>query len=156
MFRQAKEHIRYWGFLLVKFAGAALGAWASLAFLNLIRPPQTPFLHSTHVNFTEDLTYTTLLGVWFLFSYGLFYLAVWDQRYRCRTCLRRLRMPVETGSYSHMLRLGRPRIEYICAYGHGSLNVEEIQFPGKVSPEWTERGDIWSELFASKQANDHE
>ena len=46
---------------------------------------------------------------------------IWDQRYRCRVCLRRLRMPVETGSWSRMLQFGRPRIEYICPYGHGTL-----------------------------------
>jgi hypothetical protein len=152
MFQQVKDHVRYWGFLLLKCIAAALGATLALAFLNLGWPPATPWFHLNEYQFCQDLTYTALAGVWFLFSYGLFYLAFWDQRYRCRTCLRRLRMPVETGSYGYMLQLGRPRIEYICPYGHGSLNIEEIQFPGKVPPEWTERGDIWSELFASKHA----
>jgi len=76
--------------------------------------------------------------------------------YRCRTCLRRLCMPIETGSWSYMLRLGRPQIEYICPYGHGKLNVEELQISGTVTPEWTEHGDIWSELFASKSDTDRE
>jgi len=48
-----------------------------------------------------------------------------------------------------MLRLGRPQIEYICPYGHGKLNVEELQISGKVAPEWTEHGDLWQELFAT-------
>ena len=85
--------------------------------------------------------------------YGLFYLAIWDQKYRCRTCLRRLRMPVETGSYGYMLQLGRPQIEYICAYGHGKLNVDEVQISGATLPEWTEQGDMWAELFAAKVAD---
>ena len=40
------------------------------------------------------------------------------------------------------------QIEYICAYGHGKLNVDEVQISGTVAPEWTEQGDIWDELFA--------
>jgi hypothetical protein len=152
MFRKAKakDQVRYWGFLLVKLLGAALGSAAAIWFLNLFWLPATPLFHLNQYQFCWNLTYTTLVGVWFLFSYGLFYLAIWDQRYRCRTCLRRLRMPVETGSWGYMLQLGRPRIEYICAYGHGTLNIEELQFPGKVPPEWTENGDMWAELFAGR------
>ena len=58
-------------------------------------------------------------------------------------------MPVETGSWSHMLRLGRPAMEYICPYGHGTLNIEELKIAGAIPPDWTEHGDIWSELFAA-------
>jgi hypothetical protein len=158
VFVNVKTHLRYWGFLLLKLAAAAVGAACSLWFLNLFFRPYTPFLQ--FVNYDKflsgyfDLAYTTLLGVWFLFAYGLFYLAIWDQRYRCRTCLRRLRMPIETGSWGHMLQLGRPQIEYICAYGHGKLNVAEIQISGTVAPEWTEQGDIWTELFAETKAGD--
>jgi hypothetical protein len=149
---------RFWGFLLLKLAAAAFGAAGSLWLLNLFFAPYTPFLQ--FLNYEKfgsgyfDLAYTTLLGVWFLFAYGLFYLAIWDQRYRCRTCLRRLVMPIETGSWGHMLRLGRPQIEYICPYGHGKLNVDEVQISGTVSPAWTQQGDIWAELFAKSEAGD--
>jgi hypothetical protein len=145
---EIKSHIRYWGFLLLKLVGAGMGAAGSLWFLNLFWRPYTPLFQFNAYQFPFDLAYTTLVGVWFLFAYGLFYLAVWDQRYRCRTCLRRLRMPIETGSWGYMLQLGRPQIEYICAYGHGKLNVDEVQISGAVSPEWTDQGDIWDELFA--------
>jgi hypothetical protein len=152
-----KSHLRYWGFLLLKLAGAAFGAAASLWFLNLFWLPYTPMLALINsYQFSYDLVYTTLVGVWFLFAYGLFYLAVWDQRYRCRTCLRRLRMPIETGSWGYMLQLGRPQIEYICPWGHGRLNVEEVQISGNVSPEWTEQGDIWEELFAGRAPDDRD
>jgi hypothetical protein len=159
MFRQdvlpeIQSHLRYWGFLLLKLVGAAMGAAGSLWFLNLFFLPYTPLFAFNAYRFPFDLAYTSLVGVWFLFAYGLFYLAIWDQRYRCRTCLRRLRMPIETGSWGHMLRLGRPQIEYICAYGHGKLNVEEVQISGAVSPEWTEQGDIWDELFAESNAGE--
>ena len=40
-------------------------------------------------------------------------------------------------------------MEYICPYGHGKLNVQELQISGKVAPAWTEHGDMWDELFAS-------
>ena len=29
-----------------------------------------------------------------------------------------------------MLQFGRPTIEYICPYGHGRLNVEQVQIAG--------------------------
>jgi hypothetical protein len=148
MLPAVKSHVRYWGFLLLKLMGAALGSSTALWFLNLFWYPATPLFHLNKFWFGWSLLYTTLAGVWFLFSYGLFYLAFWDQRYRCRTCLRRLVMPIETGSWGYMLQLGRPQIEYICPYGHGKLNVEELQISGKVQPEWTKHGDIWDELFA--------
>lgn len=148
MLPAVKSHVRYWGFLLLKLIGAALGSAGALWFLNLFWYPATPLFHLNKFWFGWSLVYTTMAGVWFLFSYGLFYLAFWDQRYRCRTCLRRLVMPIETGSWGYMLQLGRPRIEYICSYGHGKLNVEELQISGPVQPEWTEHGDIWDELFA--------
>ncbi len=151
MLQAVKGHVKYWGFLLLKLAGAALGSAVALQFLNLFWEPRTRWFHINPYQFGFDLPYTTLAGVWFLFSYGLFYLAIWDQRYRCRTCLRQLVMPVETGSWSYILQLGRPRLEYICPYGHGKLNVEELQISGTVQPEWTEHGDIWSELFATSE-----
>ena len=155
MLVEIQSHLRYWGFLLLKLAGATLGAACSLWFLNLFWLPYTPMFQLNLYQFTYDLAYTTLVGVWFLFAYGLFYLAVWDQRYRCRTCLRRLRMPIETGSWGYMLQLGRPQIEYICAYGHGKLNVDELQISGTVTPEWTEQGDIWDELFAESKTGEN-
>jgi len=151
MFASLKHHLRYWGFLLLKFAGAFVGSGFAFWFLNLIWSPHTKLVH---LGIGESyLVYIFLLCIWFQFSFGLFYLAVWDQRYRCRTCLRRLRMPVETGSWGgYMLQLGRPQLEYICPYGHGRLNVEELQITGKAAPEWTEQGDFWEELYA---ANDN-
>ncbi len=154
MLVEVKSHVRYWGFLLAKLVAAAAGAAGSLWFLNLFWRPYTPLFKFNAYQFTFDLAYTSLVGVWFLFAYGLFYLAIWDQRYRCRTCLRRLRMPIETGSWGYMLQLGRPQIEYICAYGHGKLNVEEVQISGVTAPEWTEQGDIWDELFAESKTGE--
>ena len=58
--------------------------------------------------FGTDLGYTTaFLGLW-LVTVGLVYLALRDQRMRCRTCARRLRMPVSSGRWNHIL-MGRQR-----------------------------------------------
>jgi hypothetical protein len=92
------------------------------------------------------------LMVWFLLAAGTFYVIVRDQRYRCRVCLRRLRMPVETGSRGFMLQLGRPRVEYICPYGHGTLKQEEYETSELENPQWTgSSGDMWEELYAASK-----
>jgi len=87
--------------------------------------------------------------LFFFFCAGLIYLIVWDQRYRCRTCLRWLRMPIIRGSWPNMLLFGQPRIEYICIYGHGTLKVPEVQITGANSSDWEPHdADIWKELEA--------
>ena len=92
----------------------------------------------------------TTLMVWFLLAAGTLYLIIRDQRYRCRVCLRRLRMPVETGSRGLMLQLGRPRTEYICLYGHGTLKEEDTATSVLDGPVWTPHSDdIWAELVAA-------
>jgi len=88
-------------------------------------------------------------GFVFLISCGLVYLSILDQRYRCRVCARRLRMPVTSGSWGQLLQLGRPHLEYICPYGHGTLKVAELQISGLEPAEWTENGDMWEELAAA-------
>jgi len=142
--------VRYWSLLVAKLAlcGAVSYSllyaidsyWSSPLWLYNVRSPR----------FGLDLVYTSVIGVWFLVSAGLLYLCVWDQRYRCRVCLRRLRMPIETGSWSRMLLVGIPRIEYICTYGHGTLKEEELHLTG-ADNEWTESGDMWEELCAASK-----
>ncbi|MGD0499644.1 MAG: hypothetical protein ABSC23_14550 [Bryobacteraceae bacterium] len=65
--------------------------------------------------------------------------------------------PVETGSWGSMLLSGRPRIEYICPYGHGTLTEEELRISGIRMPEWTAHdGSLWEELCASGKESDKE
>lgn len=45
-------------------------------------------------------------------------------------------------------------MEYICPFGHGKLNVSEVQITGLERPEWKEHGDLWEELFASSDPSD--
>ncbi len=140
--------MRYWGYFAAKIGLAAAVMYGLLRLLNHFWPMEPKFYNFVPPRFGYDLLYTLLTGLWFLLCCGLLYLCIWDQRYRCRVCLRRLRMPVETGSWSRMLLLGRPRIEYICPYGHGTLNVAELQISGLENPEWNPHGEMWDELCA--------
>ena len=140
--------MRYWGLFAAKLAASALlvtGIWFGITVL-LPRP----HLYRGHF-LGFDLPWTLAAGLVFLIASGLFYVSVLDQRYRCRVCARRLRMPVASGSWGHMLQLGWPTVEYICPYGHGSLKIDELQISGLQSPEWKEHGDMWEELMSAEK-----
>ena len=144
--------MRYWGLLIGK-----LVAWGAISYGLFLAIdsfwPSPLWLYNVRASsrFGFDLAYTSAVGLWFLIIAGLLYLCIWDQRYRCRVCLRRLRMPIATGSWSRMLLLGRPRIEYICPYGHGTLKEEELYISVLDKMEWTESGDMWEELCAASR-----
>lgn len=135
----------------VKVALIALAMRGLWPLVKSLLPPPRPFLYIGQP-FGRDLVWTLAAGACFLVGCGLLYLAWLDQRYRCRVCLRRLRMPVETGSWSSMLQFGRPRIEYICPYGHGTLEVPEVQIAGPEHADWRAHGDIWEELTSVEEA----
>lgn len=145
--------MRYWTFFVAKVVAAALPLTGLWLLLGAIWPP-LPAVYGGYQpsRFAFDLPYTLALLFWFLLCCGAVYAIIWDQRYRCRVCLRRLRMPVETGSWSRMLQFGRPRIEYICPYGHGTLREEELQILGRETPEWDPSAeDLWDELCAASK-----
>lgn len=144
--------MRYWSYFAAKLIASAAVLYGLLAILNRAYPPAPVRFNYLPPRFGFDLGYTLFVLLWFLMATGALYLSIWDQRYRCRVCLRRLRMPVETGSWSQMLQFGRPRIEYICPYGHGTLKEDELQISGSASPEWTPHSDdLWEELCASSK-----
>ncbi len=66
-----------------------------------------------------------------------------DQQRRCRTCLRRLAMPVTFGSGARIL-LERAGTELVCPYGHGTLLTTEGADP---SAQWDPMDSSWQELF---------
>jgi hypothetical protein len=140
--------MRYWGYFAAKLAAGGGIMFALLELLNWSYPPDPCITQYCLPRFPYNLPYTLLIGFWFLLSSGLLYLSILDQRYRCRVCLRRLRMPIETGSWSRMLQLGRPRIQYICTYGHGTLTEPELQISGREYSEWTQHAEYWEELCA--------
>jgi hypothetical protein len=137
--------MRYWGLLAVKLgvSGLLLGC---IWFVITLLLPRPHLYRGQFLGF--DLPWTLAAGLVFLISCGLVYLAILDQRYRCRVCARRLRMPVTSGSWGPMLQLGRPRVEYICPYGHGTLKVAELQISGLEPSEWQKHGDMWEELLS--------
>jgi hypothetical protein len=147
--------MKYWLYLAAKLtlaAGAMCTLQAELVRVYPVPPPPLARFGPAPPLFIHDMLFTFLtLGVW-LIGAGLFYAIVWDQRRRCRTCLRKLIMPVASGSWGNMVIFGRPRIEWICPYGHGTLSIEELQITGRQAPDWQPHGDdIWKELESYHQ-----
>jgi hypothetical protein len=63
-------------------------------------------------------------------------------------------MPIGTGSWSSILQLGHPRIEYICPYGHGTLREDDRCISGRSTAEWEPHSDdMWAELYASSNSD---
>ena len=138
--------MRYWAYFVAKLIAVLAFAYGTGKFLFVFFPRQVnrfslqPFMH--------DLPYTLAVMIHFLICAGLMWLVVWDQRYRCRTCLRKLRMPVIEGGWHHVL-LGPPRTDYICPFGHGTLRVTELNLSGGHQLNWERHDDdIWKELYA--------
>lgn len=138
--------MKYWGLLLAKLLAAGLLIILSWFAIALCFASSAIYLGQELSPFTHDLGYTVAMMFFFAFSIGLLYLVIWDQRYRCRTCLRRLRSPVSAGSWPNMLLFGQPRREYICFYGHGTLKVPEVQIMGSEGADWEPHEDMWAEL----------
>lgn len=141
----------YWAYLAAKLVLVGLLVWLAGVGLYNWFPRPAPVFYPEPDLFTHDLPFTFAMMIYTLLSFGLVYLTIWDQRGRCRTCLRRLRMPVATGSWGNMLTFGRPQIEYICPYGHGTLKVSELQITGTERPDWQPHQDIWKELAALEE-----
>lgn len=143
--------MKYWAYFIAKLtiAGAVLLVLRKAVSI-VTRPKPIP-----HVSvqpfiirqpFGTDLSYTFAMLMVALLATGVLWLIVWDQRGRCRTCLRKLRMPIGSGSWSHILLVGRPKTAYICPYGHGTLKVDNLQIDGGENPDWQPHDDIWTEL----------
>jgi hypothetical protein len=145
--------MRYWAYFAAKAAAAAAVLYGLLWLINGIWPAEAhPPAIAPLRDMQKILAYNIVVGAWFLLCFAALFLIVWDQRRRCRTCLRRLRMPVGSGSWGGMLLLGRPSIESICPYGHGTLKEDDVQISGVRNPEWTAHGDdLWEELCATSK-----
>jgi hypothetical protein len=142
--------MKYWSY----FVGKALVAVAILSVIerSIARafPARAGFADGRLNPVMTYFAYISCMLVFWLLASGFLWLILWDQKYRCRTCLRRLRMPVQKGSWHHVL-LGAPRTEYICPYGHGTLNVAELQITGRQSPDWRAHEDMWKELLSVEE-----
>jgi hypothetical protein len=131
--------LRYLGVLLVKtlFLLAGLG----LGWIVLVDPGVQQFLIDL-----SGWAIPILFWVFLLASWGLTAWSLRDQQQRCRTCCERLRMPVESGLWSSLV-LDRPRTEYICPYGHGTLYVPGTKLLDLDAVNWTPNRDFWNELL---------
>jgi hypothetical protein len=139
--------MRYWGVLGIKLLVAWAFLYAIWSGIYAFYPVPPAFAYNRQEMFLHDLPWTTLMFAYNLLCNGVLVLIVLDQRYRCRTCGRRLRMPVTSGSHAHVI-LGPPRTDYICIYGHGTLKVPELQISGREKAAWKSNEDMWTELFA--------
>ena len=137
--------MRYWGLAVAKLAGIGGLLYLLLFGINAAWPEPELFLKHRVGHFGQDLGYTLAMLLLWLFGVALVYLAFLDHRYRCRTCLRRLRMPVTQGRW-HRILLGPPRIDYICPFGHGTLRVPELHLPATLDPTWDPIKNMWREL----------
>ena len=144
--------MKYWAYLSAKLAAAAGVLYAIAALIRYFYPKPDPFASVQQDPFAHDLTYTFTMLLFMLFAVGLVWAVILDQRYRCRSCLRRLRMPIQKGSWTHVLLVAPPRTEYICPYGHGTLKVAELQITGHQNPDWQPHEDIWKELFSLEES----
>lgn len=135
----------YWAYLVAKLA--AIGIVVFVLYTLVSSYPLQPLPSGVHSQFLWNMPYTfSVVGTW-LVGAALVAVAIRDQRQRCRTCLRRLIMPLATGSWSNLLTSGRPATEWICPFGHGTLRVEELQITGIEPPDWQpHEDDIWKEL----------
>jgi hypothetical protein len=138
--------MRYWAILAAKLAVAGLCLWAIWLGMHAWYVPPDHITRFGHSPFLHDLKWTSAVFVYNLLLNGVLFLIVLDQRYRCRECGRRLRMPVRTGSHAQVL-FKPPKTEYICTFGHGTLKVPEIHLTGRENPAWQPHEDMWKELF---------
>ena len=146
--------MKYWGFFVAKLLVAAAVLSGLWKLVRAVLPASQTFMNANLQPMGHDLTYSLAAYSFWLFAAGVVYLIVLDQKYRCRTCLRRLRMPVTRGSWNRMFLVGKPHTEYICIYGHGTLKVPDLQFTGKEPLKWAEHQDIWKELELTEASKD--
>jgi hypothetical protein len=147
--------MRYWLFLTGKMAVWFLAMYRIQFAVERTFPlPPRPWT-GRQTMFMHDLPFTcAIFAVWFLGA-GSLSLILWDHRRRCRTCMRRLIMPVSRGSWGHLVTFGRPQTELICPFGHGTLSIENLQITGRQMPDWQPHSDnIWKELESYQQARE--
>jgi len=139
--------MKYWGYFLLKvlLAAAVLRELGHLIYK--LFPEPAPFLRYQLPRFPYDLKWTATMLVFFLACAAVGYAIIWDQRRRCRTCLRRLRMPVQRGHWGLATLLSPVHSESICPYGHGTLAEPDVLSTSTQTVEWREHSDnIWREL----------
>lgn len=145
--------MRFWALLALKLAAIAAvtaGVWLAI---ETVLPPHPGGLLSGSPRLGVDLTYTLAVFCLGLAAAALLGLCAWDQRYRCRTCARRLRMPVAEGVFSSVMLGGVPHTEYICTFGHGKLYVPDVHTTYRPA-KWTRYPTLWDDLMRAEALAD--
>ena len=138
--------MRYWGYLLGKLVAATGGMYLIWIAMHAFLPDPVVFMRVRMGGFGQDLTWTTAYLLFWLLGAAALFIVIWDQRRRCRTCLRKLMMPVNSGNWGLALLFAPPKTESICPFGHGTLVSPDTHTSTAQPENWAEHGDIWDEL----------
>ena len=126
---------RWWGFFAVK--AVLLLATAFVAALQL-----TNYVSVLLTGAVQPMSNLASMWVFLLLSIGALSWTIYDQRRRCRVCLRRLGLSVHVGCPGYTLLECWAATELVCAEGHGMLYMPDSE------ASWLE-GDQWSNLDTS-------
>jgi hypothetical protein len=143
--------MKYYAHFAAKLAAIGGLMFLLLKALQAAWPEPIPF-HGVKLNpFATDLEFTLIVMAIALVGVALVCLAILDQRYRCRACLTRLRMPVSQGAWNQII-FGAPRTEYICPFGHGTLRVPDLHLASPEQINWRPNEDMWKELYELEES----
>ena len=131
----------WFGFLAAKssllLSIAALSAWCLVHWI---------------ANWTVGSTYPMVdeYSLWLFLPLAIATLSwsVGDQQRRCRTCLRRLQLPVEIGRTGSVL-LNWAGTEMVCSEGHGVLYLPDSAANSLDQDRWNKLDESWESLFRS-------
>lgn len=143
--------MKYWAWMAAKLLSAAVlvaGFWTVVSW---VLPPAPTGLLANWPRFGSDLPYTFAVAFSGIVGFGLGWICAADQVYRCRICVRRLRMPRSEGNLSHVMLGGAPYTEYICTYGHGKLYVPDVHLSSSRARRWIGYGSLWENLMRAEQ-----
>ena len=128
---------RYWTFLLFK-------AFAVIIILPLVWVELGTILrHQFHSVTGRVLTgLFTAIALVILMGRAMIW-CVADQRRRCRTCFRRMILPVSVGTWGSLFEPSTT--EMLCEQGHGALALSDADTD--VRDRWTRLDDSWKALF---------
>lgn len=139
--RSAGLLLRNYAFLVAK----ALPPLAMLAILWTV-VAESPAL--APVGYFAGVSSLIVFYLFALLSTAAVRFALVDQRSRCPVCQRSLSMPVGLGVPGSIL-FELPAVEYICAYGHGTLYLPEPTSEGVREPAWRPPPGWWDELLGT-------
>jgi hypothetical protein len=126
---------RWWGFFAAKAFLLLLASF--VAALELTR-----HLSVLLTGAVQPMSNVISMWVFLVLAIGALSWTIYDQRRRCRVCLRRLGLSVQVGCPGYTLLDCWAATELVCPEGHGILYMPESE------SSWLE-GDQWSNLDTS-------